>query len=217
MASPVPSLRPFVDVLRQELDQIESVFYAAHTLSSVDQYQLLYAPAEDGCLISLWDAWNRFMRSILLACASGPIEGLSGAVHSPAAARSAADAVAHIRAHVRGTNIRLVRGEPAWYSLAAVSDFVSVLGLGNGATIVGAVTSTYVTFGPFSLRNPLEEIRVFRNFVAHKCDTTLADIRAYTVAGLSDLRQHIRFKRQGVELFSDWKEGCLAIAEASAQ
>ena len=100
--------------------------------------------------------------------------------------------------------------------MPAVADFVTTLALSNGAAIIGAVTSTTVMLGPFAVANPLEEIRICRNFIAHQCDVTFADVMKFAVAGLSNLRDHVRSKRYGVELFSDWKEGCLAIAAAAA-
>ena len=45
-----PSLGAVVQRLRDELDQIESVFYAVTGQSTVDQYQLHYAPAKMAAL-----------------------------------------------------------------------------------------------------------------------------------------------------------------------
>jgi hypothetical protein len=219
VASPAAAtaLGPVVDRFRNELDQVESIFYAAGRLSTVDQYQVIYAPAEDGCLVSLWDAWNRFMRDLLLTSASGAVQGLSGTIYTPSVARTPTVAVAHIVSNSKGTLIKSVRGEPQWYSVTAASDFVRLLALSNAAAIVAAVTASSIQFGAFSIPNPLEEIRRCRNFVAHKCEVTLGDVLAYAPAGLTNLQDHVHARRYGVDLFSDWKEGCLAIAEAAAQ
>lgn len=213
----VPSLRTVVDAFRAEADQIESVFYSCTGLNTVDQYRILYAPAEDGCLLSLWDAWNRFVRNLLLTSCAGTVEGLSGNTYNPGVPRQENAAIAHINASRQGTVIKSTRGEPQWYSAVAIADFVQVLTLTNGNSVVGAITSTTVQLGSFSIPNPLEEIRIVRNFVAHKSDVTLTDMRTYAPPSLSNLRDHVRSKRYGVDLFSDWKEGCLAIAQAAAQ
>jgi len=211
------SLSLVVNTLRHELDQIESAFASSISSNTVDQYKISYAPAEVGCLVSLWDAWNRFVRSLLLLSSAGTVEGLSGTIHNPSIARSEIGAITHITSHRRGTNISVTRGEIAWYKVAAIGDLVSLLGLSNQMEIVSAVTSSNVRLGVSTIPNPLEEIRLCRNFVAHKCDVTLNDIVQYAPPALSDLRNYLRSKRHGVELFSDWKEGCLAIAEAAAQ
>jgi hypothetical protein len=217
ITTPPPSLAPVVDQLRAELDQIESIFFASTGTSVVREYQLHYAPAEDGCLVSLWDAWNRFMRNLLLTCSAGPVLGLGGSTYVPTVPRNPAAAVAHITSHLNGTQIKVIRGEPQWYSVPATPDFVRLLSLSNGPAIVGAVGASTVQLGSFPIANPLEEIRVCRNFVAHKSDVTLRDVMSFAVSGLSSLRDHVRAKRYGVELFSDWKEGCLAIGIAAAQ
>src|SRR5438477_12745340 len=106
------------------MDQIERIFGSVTWTNSVDQYRLLYAPAEDGCLVSIWDAWNRFVRSLMLTCASGPVQGLSGTTHVPSTVRGETAAISHITSSHRGTFIRVIRGEPQWASAKAVPDFV---------------------------------------------------------------------------------------------
>lgn len=213
----LPSLNVVVASLTSELDQIESVFVASGHLNTVDQYSIVYAPAEDGCLVSLWDAWNRFVRGLLLACCGGGVEGLSGSPYHPAVSRNEAEALAHINANRSGTNIKCVRGQPSWYDVTAIADLTALLGLVNAAQIVAAITATNIQLGIVTVPNPLEEIRRCRNFVAHKNPVTLGDVQGYTGAHLVNLRTHVRSKRFGVELFSDWKEGCLSIAAAAAQ
>lgn len=212
-----PSLAPLVDSFRAELDQIEGVFYSVGGTNTVDQYRIVYAPAEDGCLVSLWDAWNRFVRRLLLTCSSGQVLGLAGGTYSPTVPRAEPAAIAHILANRRNTNIRVVAGEPYWYDVTAAADFTQVLGLANGNEIVNALTATTIQLGAIAIPNPLEEIRICRNFVAHKGDGTLGQVAGYSAPPFESLRRHVRTKRYGVEVFSDWKEGCLAIAVAAAQ
>jgi hypothetical protein len=126
-------------------------------------------------------------------------------------------ALNQIRSNARGTKINLFAGEPKWFDVLALSDLTVVLGLANSVQIVSAITASSIQLGPFIIANPIEEIRRCRNFVAHKGDGTLAQVRAHVGAGFTDLCHHVRSKQYGVDLFSDWKEGCGAIAIAAAQ
>ncbi|HVD03620.1 MAG TPA: hypothetical protein VNF75_05740 [Candidatus Dormibacteraeota bacterium] len=74
----------------------------------------------------------------------------------------------------------------------------------------------YAPLGVFQIRNPLDSIRLCRNFIAHKCEGTFGELNGTAATGLQDLREYLRAKRDGVELFSEWKDGCLAIANAAA-
>lgn len=216
-AAGLPSLATPVAGLTAELDQIESVFYASTGSNRVTEYKVAYRPAEDGCLVSLFDAWNRFLRLLLLTSASGPVEGLSGQTYTPRTPRTEPQALAHINANRRGTNIKTTNGEPKWYDLRATADLCTVLQLGNGPQIISAVTASHIQLGPFVVPSPLDEIRECRNFVAHKGDGTLGAARAAAGVHFADLIAHVRSKRSGVELFSDWKESCRTIALAAAQ
>ncbi len=213
----VPSLRIAVDQFTAETDQIESAFYQSTGMNRVTEFAIPYAPAEDGCLVSLWDAWNRFVRRFCLMSCASAVEGLSGTRYAPVTARSEIDALNHIRANSKGTRIRIVAGEPYWFDATAIADLAKILGLPNARELVGAVTASQVQLGPFLIPNPLDEIRVCRNFVAHKGAGTLSQVRTAAGPGFTDLCAHVRSKRHGVELFSDWKEGCRAIAMAAAQ
>ena len=212
-----PSLSAPLASLTAELDQIESVFYAVGGSNRVTEYRVEYRPAEDGCLVSLFDAWNRFLRALMLGCAAGTVEGLSGALYSPVTAMAEPAAIAHINANRSGTQIRTVKGEPYWYDLRATADLCSVLGLANAGQIVGAVTASHIQLGPFLIPSPLEEIRLCRNFVAHKGASTFAAAQTAAGVAFADLISHLRSKRSGVELFSDWKESCRAVAITAAQ
>lgn len=213
-ATGLPSLSTPVTVLAAELDQIESVFYASTGSNRVTEYVVPYRPAEDGCLVSLFDAWNRFLRVLLLMSAAGPVEGVSGQTYAPATVRTEPEALAQIR---RATRVRTTGGEPKWYDLRYVADLCAALELENGGQIVSAVTASHIQLGPFLVPSPLDEIRECRNFVAHKGDGTLAAARDAAGVRFADLVEHVRSKRSGVELFSDWKESCRTIALAAAQ
>lgn len=211
-----PSLGDAVNSLTAELDQIEQVFYASRGLNRVTEYKIPYAPAEDGCLVALWDAWNRFIRKVLLQSCLGPVEGLSGTIYAPSTPMTEPVALNHIRMTRRANGIAMLSGEPKWFDPGSIAGITKVLGVANDQVIVLAITASSVTLGPSTIPNPIAEIRTCRNFVAHKGDRSLADVQQYS-SSFADMRSHMRTKRYGVELFSDWKEGCLAIGAAAAQ
>jgi hypothetical protein len=203
--------------LRDELDQLVSIFATCMGDRTVLTSGVPYVPTEDGCLVSLWDAWNRFVRNLLLTCSAGPVLGLSGTVHAPSVPMSPAKALAHIVANKNKTNIKVIAGEPKWFDVRAIADLTQVLGLANGITIVSAITSSTIQLGSFSVANPLEEIRVCRNFIAHKCDGALAEVMNLAGTGFVDMSSHVRGRRFGVEVYSEWSDACVALAEAAAQ
>lgn len=213
----LPSLSVVTSGFTAELDQIESIFSRCKGMSQVSEYTISYSPSEDGCLVSLWDSWNRFVRRLFLTCASGGVEGLSGQSYFPATTRTEASALTHIASHRRGTKIRIVGGEPYWFDVAASADLGQVLGLSNSNTVVSALTASQIQLGPFLISNPLEDIRLCRNFVAHKNPGTLSEMIRVAGPGFQDLPNYLRSRRSGVELFSDWKEACRVIAMAACQ
>jgi hypothetical protein len=218
--APGPTALPLltvVDALTDELDQIESIFASCVGGRTVSGFAFPYIPTEDGCLVSLWDAWNRFVRSLLLTCAAGPVMGLSGTTYQPATPRNEATALARIVANKKGTFIKVVMGEPKWFDATAIADLTTVLQVQNATQIVNAITATNVVLGTYVTANPLEEIRACRNFVAHKGKSTTQEIIAHVGSGFADLCTHVRSKRAGVEVFSEWKGGVLAIAATAAQ
>lgn len=206
-----------VDRLRNELDEIESIFASCLGGNAVRAYRTPYMPTEDGCLVSLWDAWNRFLRALCLTSCRGATEGLSGSTYTPTAALTEAQALAHILASRRGNNYTVTAGEPRWYDARGLPDLTAALGLANDTVIVGAVTASHLQLGPIRVSNPLEEIRFCRNYIAHKTAVTLRSAQAVAGTTFPDLITHVRAKRSGVETFSEWKEACLAVAEAAAQ
>lgn len=212
-----PALVAVVDHLRDELSEIESIFAGCIGDRSVARYRVPYVPSEDGCLIALYDAWVRFMRELLLTSCSGPVLGLAGHTHIPATARNSQTAIDHLRRNRRGTKISFLGGEPKWADAAAVSDLTTVLGLANGGTIVSAVTASAVTLGVTTVPNPLEQIRACRNYVSHKGPTAMAQVRVAIAGQFSDMTSVLRRRHLGVEIFSEWIESCLALAEVAAQ
>lgn len=214
--APVP-LAPVVNAFVDEVDGIESIFFARHAHRSVVGPTYQYLPIEDGCLVSLWDAWSRFIRYLVLRSASGESIGLSGAVYSPGLVRTEAQVLQDLADNRQGNNFGIVNGEPKWFNPANLSSVMSFLGLANHHVILGAVGATTVRLGPIAVPSPIDEVRKCRNFVAHKAPGTLADVRRFGHSTFVDLSTHMRSMRSGVETFSEWGEAFRAIAEAAAQ
>lgn len=208
-------LLAIVDSFVFELDQIEATYYRCRGHSRVDGY-VQYVPSEEGCLFALWDAWNRFLRTLTIVTNGGDSLGLSGAVYSPSKIRTEYEILSHLATSRRGQKYKFTNGEPNWYDGAAISDIVTVLQQPNASIVIGAVTASNVSLGPIMVPSPLPEIRAARNFSAHKNWKTFSDLSPYS-SGLSTLSDHLRQRRSGVETFSEWKESLEALAASAAQ
>lgn len=213
----VIALSDVVDVFTAEMDEIESIFVACKGARTVQGFRLPYVPFEDGCLVSMWDAWTRFLRSLVIAGAAGDSMGLSGTLHLQPNPRTEAEVLAYLQANRRGHNFKMIGEEPKWNDVTCLSDIATTLTLANQQAIVGAIGSTVITLGPIAVTNPLEEVRLCRNFVAHKSEQTLRDAAAYSRGQFVDLSTHLRALRSGIETFREWKDCMLAIANAAAQ
>ena len=199
-----------------ELDQIESAFYKCRGHSTVEGY-ISYVPTEEGCLFAMWDAWSRFLRTLVVTVSAGPTQSLAGITYTPTSIRTERDVLDYLLANKSGQNYRFVNHEPNWHDERAISDIVTVLSLPNASTIIGSVTTTTVVLGPIVVESPLAEIRTARNFCAHKNWRTFADVGGFGGGTFSTLSDHMRRRRSGVETFSEWKESLEAIAASAAQ
>lgn len=206
-----------VDEFVAELDEIESIFAMCRGHRSVHGLGFRYRPTEDGCLVSIWDAWTRFLRRLVLTSASGVVQGLSGATYSPVVPRTEPQALLFLNQNRKGQNFRIINGEPKWSHALCLVDIANTLGVPNGATIISATTASFITLGPISIPSPLEEIRVCRNFIAHKNDPNLRDVAFYSPNSFVDFQTHLRQQRSGVETFSEWAEAMVTLAESAAQ
>lgn len=217
MAATSANLSDVVKSFKDEASQIEAVLLTSSGNTDVSSHILDYHPSDDGCIVSLWDAWNRFMRALLLSCASMEVTGLSGASYKPqlTLTESGATSLLAAAARSRSNSIRQMAGEPAWYDQVGLLDMTTELKLTNGQQIVSAVTSSLVHLNAgFSAQNPIEEIRTIRNFIAHKGDSTLIRARGYM---RGDVTSHLRDSMLGgVIRFGQWVDCLGAIAESAA-
>lgn len=211
------ALEPVLKNFANEIDALESIFFSRHSHRSVIGPTYTYLPIEDGCLVSLWDAWSRFIRYLVLRSASGPTVGLSGTLYQPVQPRTESQVLQDLAANARGNNFGLTNGEPKWFSARNLASVMGFLGLANQQVILGAIGATNVQLGPITILSPLEEVRTCRNYVAHKAPPTLAGVQRYAQGTFVDLSTHMRRLRSGVETFSEWREALHAIAEAASQ
>lgn len=201
---------------RAEVKEIEEAFLSTENSPRVTQYMMRYAPHADGCVISLWDAWNRLLRNTVLLSASGPVRGLGGNIYSPRIPRTETEVFVHLKKVNKRVSLGLVFGEPNWYNLQRLPDVIDCLDLGNSIQIYASASSSNVILGATgSVPNPLSEIQEIRNFIAHKTNHRLSTIRAM-IGGSSDndVHRYLWSKTQGgVERFSLWVSTVCSVAE----
>ena len=163
-----------------ELGEITQVWESVGQSALVTGYTVPYAPAEDGCIVAPWDAWNRFVRDSSITSASGAAQGLSGKIYHPDLARTDSQCLETLAANRRQAG-QLIGGEPHWYKANKIADLADLLELENGNVIVSAVGSSNVIFGQFVIPNPLEEIGRCRNFTADKAVHTRKGYMTWSV------------------------------------
>jgi len=200
--------------LQREIIEIQQTFdNCAHHMDVSGYVQ--YGVAEDGCVVSIWDAWNRFMRNLYLTSCAGTGVGVSGVLYTPSQVRNESAAIQHLRQNCRNTKVRFTRSEPNWYAPNASFDYVKILGLANGSAITAALSNSSIQTGTVSISNPLGDLRRLRNFVAHKNWETHSDVTRFMGAYTSH-RPYLRSNTTGGSTkFLDWCEAIVAIAEAA--
>lgn len=137
-SSPQP-LANVVDAFIHELDEVESIFASCKGSRSVAAIGYTYRPSEDGCLVSLFDAWNRFLKDLVLTGAEGDVQGLSGSIYIQPQPRTRRQAFTDLNTNKRGHNFRITNNEPRWYDPACLTDIMSFLTLPNDMVVIGAL------------------------------------------------------------------------------
>jgi hypothetical protein len=211
------SLKVLAEDFAREADAIEAAFHASAQCSVITEYKVAYIPAIEGCITSLWDAWSRFNRTVLLASASGPVLGTSGTTYAPVQSRSENQAIRKLASDSRlqSNRIKLSGGEPIWTGPEMLLDVCQSLELPSNHPLHAAVTSAtlYLPYNT-STANPIPEIRSVRNFCAHKSDKTYLTMGRYFRPGISNAQIHTRQKVSGIARFSHWVDCLKVIAGA---
>ena len=207
-----------VNLFHNEVREINAIFKGATGGTRISSYVPEYVPIEDGCLISLWDAWNRYLREIVLNSAAGDVLGLSMKIYrnsNPWTENVLLDALKNDQ---RKFGIYVPAQEPKWFDLGTLKNIVNSLNLSNSASIVNGVAVSTISFPLKNIPNPLDDIRRCRNYVAHKNPRALAEIRIHLNHNLPDMSTYLRENFYGGrDRFSIWIACLEVLASISAQ
>lgn len=195
-----------------ELRSIENSFSKCRSHSFVPALPVTYKATEDGCLVSLWDAWNRFLRSAVITSASGTVTGIGGSNYIPIKNRSESQLLRFITSQHNSQNFGIKNGEPKWLDKTILSSIIPVLGLANSSELLAGLKNT-ITISGKPLFDPIEEIKICRNFTAHKGVKTFNAMKLNTLDKFIDLPSYTREVIDGKERFSIWIEFLLTRAK----
>ncbi|MFF4591791.1 hypothetical protein [Amycolatopsis sp. NPDC001319] len=217
MSGKVPHLGDISDAFRREVDEIEIAFASSNSCDHVTQFSMQYAPHVDGCVVSLWDAWNRFLRAVVMASAAGKISGYSKVAYQPSTVLSENGVLAFLAANKKQLGVRLIDGEPNWYNVKQLASIASGLGLQNASQIVGSIGASSISLGASgSISNPIEDVRLVRNYIAHKTKSKMAEVQRLSgFVPNGHVTLYLWSKSSGgVERFSNWITALKAVADS---
>lgn len=195
-----------------ELHSIETSFSRCRSHSIVPALPVGYKATEDGCLVSLWDAWNRFLRSTVIISASGTVTGIGGTKYNPIKKRNEAQLLKFIKSANNLKNFGIEYGEPKWSDKAILTNVIPVLGLANSSVILAGLKDN-ITVRGIPLVDPIEEINICRNFIAHKSVANFDYMKLKSLGNFTDLPTYVREMINGKERFSNWVEFLLTRAK----
>ena len=148
-----------------EISWIETEFLDAQskliTKFREKNYQTL---AAEMAVIRLYDAWARFSRNLIIQSAAGKTTSASGRLLIRAKyIKNISDVVPYLI-----STYKKKKYEPSWAVPSECIDAVNRLNIQNKSTIINAFGST---------NSPIEEIRLVRNFFAHRGEFSANSIR----------------------------------------
>jgi hypothetical protein len=153
----------------------------------------------------LQNAWEIYVRNFILSSATGRAAGLTGPLPAtvPKMYRSR-EAACHYLLSVSRS-----RFEPKWYRPTEAIRAASSLGLANLVSVSAAIGST-----PW----PLEDLRLTRNFFAHRSRSSALELRALGWFGPGDAisveTTLMPFVPGGVRRFENWCAAMKAVSRA---
>lgn len=212
-----PRLSEVSDRFRAESSEIEQAFLASEDCHHVTQYTVPYAPHVDGCVVSLWDAWNRFLREVVLLSCSDTTIGSRGGLYTPTMKRNEEEVLNYLSVNAGRLGVRVVEREPNWYNVTQLAAITLELGLANSSQIIGAVGVSSIELGNAgTIVNPIEDIRTVRNFIAHKTKTNLIKVRRLAQLSASEHVHSYLWSKTvgGVGRFSEWVTAMCVVADA---
>ena len=173
-----------VDALRAEMVPLLS-----GPLSAVERRQA------EHITFQLQNAWEMYVRNFILSSATGRAFGIGGNVPAsvPRAYRTR-EAASHYLLQLTGD-----RFEPKWYHPIEAIKAAKKLNIANIGNVAAAIGST-----PW----PLENLRLTRNFFAHRSRSSALQLRALHWFGPGDVIEVettlIPFDVGGVRRFDSW-------------
>lgn len=212
-----PRLSGVSDCFRAEASEIEEAFLASQDCHHVTQYMVPYAPHVDGCVVSLWDAWNRFLREVVLLSCSDTIIGSRGGIYTPIMKRNEEEVLNYLSANAGRLGVRVIDREPNWYNVTQLAAITSEFGLANSSQIIGAVGVSSIELGSAgTIANPIEDVRTVRNFIAHKTKSNLMKVQRLALPSASEHVHSYLWSKTvgGVERFSEWVTAMCVGADA---
>ncbi len=202
-----------VSAFEDELREVEAFFHGSQP-GSISCALMAYSPVDDGCIVSIWDLWNRFLRDLYLTSAAGPVVGISQASYQPRTALTETQALGALTtAASKRSGITIFHGEPKWFIARSALPIASALGLSNGSQINSALGQrTLAQGGGFNLENPVLEVQSIRNYIAHKSLMGADRVRRNYTNG-QVVSAHARQRtRGGSTRFRDWCDGLASLA-----
>jgi hypothetical protein len=127
------------------------------------------------CLVSLQDSWNRFTRDLVLRSALGNAVTATGRSLPPPGGRPIrqVDAMDQLRRNWPTGGVKPAWWEPRWFNVDDANKAITILRIANSGNVTAAIGSS---------TNPWNEVRMVRNFVAHRLPSTARE--AASVASL---------------------------------
>lgn len=151
--------RPYLKFCRES----SRLLNAIQSLPTSSPLEPIHRCGGEMAVIRLYDAWARFCRELVLLSATGrPLTAKGSRIPCCASARTRTDALSIL---TNGGK----QFEPDWAKSKKCLDAAQRLSIFNFRTVSAAIGA----------QSPIEEIRVIRNFFAHRSKRTADDIRKH--------------------------------------
>jgi hypothetical protein len=162
-------------------------------------------------VLRLHDSWSRFTREVVLLSACDSPTTLAGATVAPATGMLTRATVLLTLQTKWSTHPKWATWEPHWYDVNDAVKASRLAGLSNHAT---------VSAGLGAADNPEQDVRVVRNFLAHRGDATAAKVAAlaatFKIAGRMDADRLVHtIVGPGQTLLDKWIMDFRRVAQAT--
>ena len=160
--------------------------------------------AAEMAVIRIYDAWARYCRELIILSASGNTQTLNGTI-IPAVVKRRSDVIPVLLATYKKT-----RYEPKWERATDCIEAARRLNIANIGTLSAALGAS---------NSPAEEIRLVRNYYAHRRQGASALAIACNVfVGSSPIVFDLAaYKNAGETFLESWVNGLMLVATAASQ